>query len=201
MSLSLFWAMATFALAGAISPGPVNVLATAVGARAGFVRALPHVTGASVCYVLIVWLSGTGLQQLWRGWPWLGGALPYAGAGYLLYLAARIALAPVRAEDDDSAEAQSGLWRGALCQGLNPKAWWVAMSGVSVLVGVGEGQALRLMWFCALSGVICWLSVATWAGLGRVLRPWLAQPARQRVFNWLMAAALLAAVGPLLLPV
>ena len=30
---------------------------------------------------------------------------------------------------------------------------------------------------------------------------WLAQPARQRVFNWLMAAALLAAVGPLLLPV
>jgi threonine/homoserine/homoserine lactone efflux protein len=119
----------------------------------------------------------------------------------LLYLAARIALAPVRAEDDDSAEAQSGLWRGALCQGLNPKAWWVAMSGVSVLVGVGEGQALRLMWFCALSGVICWLSVATWAGLGRVLRPWLAQPARQRVFNWLMAAALLAAVGPLLSPV
>ena len=74
------------------------------------------------------------------------------------------------------------------------------MSGVSVLVGVGEGQALRLMWFCALSGVICWLSVATWAGLGRVLRPWLAQPARQRVFNWLMAAALLAAVGPLLSP-
>ena len=139
MDLSL-GAMVAFAVAGAVSPGPVNVLATAVGARAGFVRALPHVTGASVCYVLIVWLSGAGLQQLWRGWPWLGGALPYAGAGYLLYLAARIALAPVRAEDDDSAEAQSGLWRGALCQGLNPKAWWVAMSGVSVLVGVGEGQ-------------------------------------------------------------
>lgn len=69
MSTPWLMSIVLFALAGAISPGPVNLLATAVGSQAGFVRALPHVSGASLSYVLIVWLSGVGLQQLWLTWP------------------------------------------------------------------------------------------------------------------------------------
>ena len=50
--------MFLFSLAGAISPGPVNLIAASIGARAGFLKALPHVTGASVSYSAIVWLMG-----------------------------------------------------------------------------------------------------------------------------------------------
>jgi len=52
MSTPWLMSIVLFALAGAISPGPVNLLATAVGSQAGFVRALPHVSGASLSYVL-----------------------------------------------------------------------------------------------------------------------------------------------------
>ena len=40
MSTPWLMSIVLFALAGAISPGPVNLLATAVGSQAGFVRAL-----------------------------------------------------------------------------------------------------------------------------------------------------------------
>jgi threonine/homoserine/homoserine lactone efflux protein len=62
--LSILLPMFLFCLAGAISPGPVNVIAAHLGARLGFVRALPHVLGASLSYAAIVWLvalSGVGL--------------------------------------------------------------------------------------------------------------------------------------------
>lgn len=44
--------MALFALAGAISPGPVHVIASSQGARHGFWRALPHVRAR------LLWLRG-----------------------------------------------------------------------------------------------------------------------------------------------
>ncbi|AQR66234.1 hypothetical protein BXU06_15155 [Aquaspirillum sp. LM1] len=200
MSTPWLMSIVLFALAGAISPGPVNLLATAVGSQAGFVRALPHVSGASLSYVLIVWLSGVGLQQLWHTWPALGAMLPYAGAGYVLYLSGKIALASPSSPQDASAPCLPGFWQGVCCQTLNPKAWWVAMSGVSVLVGSGPDSAGRLAVFCAISGVICWGSVACWAALGQLIRPWLAQAGHQRWFNRGMALALLGSMVPMLLP-
>ena len=54
------------------------------------------------------------------------------------------------------------------------------MSGVSVLVWGRRRPGAAADGF-ALSGVICWLSVATWAGFGPGVRPSLAQPARASV--------------------
>ncbi len=61
--LSSVLAMAGFALAGAITPGPVNVLALRHGnGRAG--AAFCYVLGASVSYAVIVWLMGQSGQWL-----------------------------------------------------------------------------------------------------------------------------------------
>ena len=61
--------MAVFALAGAISPGPVNVIASALGATQGFLRALPHVPGATLSYCAVVWLTGSSLQWVLVAYP------------------------------------------------------------------------------------------------------------------------------------
>ena len=52
---ALMLAMGTFALMGAITPGPVNVLAIRHGAAAGRLTALAYVLGASLSYALVVW--------------------------------------------------------------------------------------------------------------------------------------------------
>jgi threonine/homoserine/homoserine lactone efflux protein len=78
---------------GAITPGPVNVLAIRHGAAAGRLTALAYVLGASLSYALVVWLMGQGgawlLHEAWavQGARWLGAA-------YLLHLAWRVATAP-----------------------------------------------------------------------------------------------------------
>ena len=55
--------MFIFALIGAISPGPVNIIATGSGASFGFRRTIPHVFGATIAYTLIVLLVGLGLKN------------------------------------------------------------------------------------------------------------------------------------------
>lgn len=195
--------MAMFALAGAISPGPVNVIASALGAAQGFARALPHVLGASLSYCAVVWLMGSSLQMVLVAYPQIAQVTQYVGAAYLLYLAIRIARAQPDAIAQDAGRGQAastlsvwtqGLLQGALTQSLNPKAWLVALSGVSLFVPQGPAGSARLLAFCAISGLVCFVSVAAWAALGRLIRRWLAHSPYQRLFNRVLAALLVFTV-------
>ncbi len=196
--------MAFFALAGAISPGPVNVIASALGAAQGFVRALPHVLGATLSYCGVVWLMGSSLQVVLVSYPEIAQVTQYVGAAYLLYLAVRIARAqpsvPGAAPQASSALQvwSQGLLQGALTQSLNPKAWLVALSGVSLFVPEGPDSTQRLLMFCAISGVVCFVSVAAWAALGKLIRRLLAHAPYQRLFNRLLAALLVVTVYSML---
>lgn len=190
--------MAFFALAGAISPGPVNLMASSLGARQGFWRTLPHVAGASLSYCGVILLMGAGMQAALSTYPALTTWTRYAGALYLLYLATRIAMAPAQALDTPNANAPGLGWRrgvlqGVLIQSLNPKAWLVALSGVSLFVP-HTASAAGLWLFCAVSGVICFVSIACWAALGTLVRRWLQQPRYQRIFNHVLALLLLLTV-------
>lgn len=200
--MSAVWMpMVFFALAGAISPGPVNVIASSLGARDGFVRALPHVAGASLSYCAVVLLMGAGMQALLT--PALATVAQYTAAAYLLYLAVRIASAPAQAMDALAApstrrQAWAGLLQGASVQSLNPKAWLVALSGVSLFVPLDAQHTSRLWLFCAISGIVCFLSVAVWAALGTLIRQWLHDLRYQRLFNRSLALMLALTVLPML---
>jgi threonine/homoserine/homoserine lactone efflux protein len=190
----ILFSMFLFSLAGAISPGPVNLIAASIGASNGFFRALPHVTGASVSYLLIVWLMGSGLNRVLLAYPEIAYLLQYVGAAYLLYLSVKIATAqPVTGMKSPSTRS-TGMMQGVLSQSLNPKAWLVAMSGVSLFVTAGPNASVLLLAFCGISAVVCFLSIATWAALGRLIGQWLAKATYQLMFNRLMALLLAATV-------
>lgn len=191
--------MALFALAGAISPGPVNLIASSLGARYGFWHAMAHVAGASLSYCAVILLMGGSTQWLLQTWPALTTAMQWAGAFYLLYLALKIALAPIQTMDTPGETTQGVHWRhgavkGALTQSLNPKAWLVALSGVSLFVPAGVDPSATLWFFCAISGLICFFSVACWAALGTLIRQWLRPMRHQRLFNRMMAGLLVLTV-------
>lgn len=196
--LSILFSMFLFSLAGAITPGPVNLMAASVGASAGFARALPHVSGASLSYAAIVWLMGSGLHRVLLAHPHFAHLLPYVGSAYLLYLATRIARAQTELGLSPPPARASGLLQGVLSQCLNPKAWLFAMSGVSLFVADAPDAATLLLVFCSMSGVVCFLSVGAWAVLGQWIRQWLASPVRQRHFNRFMALMLALTVVSML---
>lgn len=192
--MSVFISMFIFALIGAISPGPVNIIATGTGANFGFMRALPHVLGATIAYTLIVFLVGIGLNEVLETYPQITVILQYLGGAFLLYMSYKIAMAKPLSTDAVAEKKPPSLLEGALSQGLNPKAWLVSMSGVSLFVVANTPPALYLLIFCLISFVVCFIGVGSWAIIGHLIRKVLANERHQMVFNIVMGLLLSSTV-------
>lgn len=198
--ISSLLAMSTFALVGAITPGPVNVLALSHGSTQAAGRPMAFVLGASVSYALVVMLMGTSAQHVLTGNPILVSATQWMGGLYLLFLAWKIACAPTSTLKPSSGDSPIRHWQafgsGLSVQALNPKAWLVALSGVGLFV-LPQADARAYLWlFCGVSLVACVIGVGTWAVMGSALARWLESPVRQRYFNLALACMLaLTVVG------
>lgn len=216
MSSSLL-AMGIFTLVGAITPGPVNVLALRHGAARSRLACAFYVLGASASYAAVVWAMGQSAQWLMQALPRLSTAAEWLCAAYLLWLAWRLARAPAEAaeaEEAASGDASPGesrqhrespasrtlrlLLQGAAVQTLNPKAWLVALAGVGLFVLPQADAALALLQFCAMSLLACLVGVGSWALLGQALSSQLTTPRRQRLFHRLLALLLVASVAAML---
>lgn len=195
--LTLIIAMAIFALAGSITPGPVNILAIRHGSGGKAIVAMSYVLGASLSYTLVVWLMGKGSEQLLNN-QLVMLTMKWVGAAYLIYLAWRIATAPTT-ELHGSAVLQrdtavKAFVDGSITQSLNPKAWMVALSGVGLFV-LPQGNVQTALWlFCCVSLIACIFGVGCWAIAGRILTRWLSMPARQKAFNQTMGLLLACSV-------
>ncbi|MCJ8298841.1 MAG: LysE family translocator [Pseudomonadales bacterium] len=192
--MTIFMSMFIFALIGAISPGPVNIIATGAGANFGFRRALPHVFGATVAYTLIVFLAGIGLNGLLNAFPQIISTLQYIGAAFLLYMSFKIATASPLSDQTETTNRPPSFLEGALSQGLNPKAWLVSMSGVSLFVAANSPTSLYLLIFCLISFTVCFIGVSSWAALGHLIQSFLADKRHQTLFNVVMGLLLCSTV-------
>ncbi|WP_159650878.1 LysE family translocator [Vibrio atypicus] len=191
---SILIAMIAFAFVGAVTPGPVNILATSTAVQNGSGEAFKHVVGASVAYALVVFVSGSVLASLTHWLPLLERGMQLVGSGFLIYLAYKIYFAPVEALSIEGS-GTSGWLSGSLTQVLNPKAWLVAMSGVSLYV-VGQLEQQKWLWiFTTVSLIACLVGVGVWALLGRLFATYLSQPVKQRLFNRTMAIILIISVS------
>jgi threonine/homoserine/homoserine lactone efflux protein len=194
--MTVFLSMAAFALASSITPGPVNVVALSAGARHGLAASMRHVSGATVGFTLLLLLIGLGLHELLAHFPNLIDIVKWAGIGFLLYMAYKLAVDDGRLGADNPARCPS-FAHGAAMQWLNPKAWLASLAGMGAYAANGEGG---LVWqFTALYFVICYVSIASWAYAGTFLRKYLQESKRVRLFNRVMAALLAASALYLLI--
>ena len=185
--MSLTLSMAAFALAASISPGPVNIVALGAGAQHGLRPAMRHVTGATLGFILLLILIGLGLHQVLRHWPGLTLVLHWAGVLFLLYMAWKLASDNGALGEGRDTQSPS-LLRGAAMQWLNPKAWLACVAGIGAFVGQGETALLGQ--FSLIYLVICYLSLGCWALAGSLIRGYLDNPRRMRLFNRSLAALL-----------
>lgn len=196
--ISPLLAMGIFALVGAITPGPVNVLALSHGCARATWPSLCFVLGASLSYAGVVWLMGTGTQHLLLENPTLVNTTQWLGAAYLLFLAWKIANAPMPtlklAQADSPERRLQAFGDGVAVQALNPKAWLVALAGVSLFVLPPSNTPSHLWLFCGVSLLACVIGVGSWALMGRVLAHWLESPGRLRHLNRALACALAVTV-------
>jgi len=182
-----YLSMAAYALASSITPGPVNLVALNCGARFGFRASARHITGATVGFTLLLLLIGLGLYELLERAPILMRGIQWGGVAFLLYMAWRLAVDDGRLEPAAAGNGPS-LLDGALMQWLNPKAWLASVAGMGLFAA--NGDVLRVWLFAGLYFVICYGSIACWAGAGAFLSRYLQEPGRVRWLNRTMALLL-----------
>ena len=118
-----------------------------------------------------------------------------AFAALLLWLAWKIANAAPVGSNSGRGHPFTFL-QAALFQWVNPKAWMMALSAITLYASGDSTGALMLV--AAVFGIVNLPCVSAWAGLGTQAARWLSNPARLRAFNYTMAACLLATLAPVL---
>ena len=116
MSNSLLIAFVMFAVVMFFTPGPNNVMLLSSGLTYGFRRTVPHIAGITVGFAFMIGVVGIGLGTVFIAYPVLQMILKYAGAAYLIYLAAVIALSEPGEPDQENARGPMTFWRAAMFQ-------------------------------------------------------------------------------------
>jgi len=215
MTLDILIAFATFCFVSSITPGPNNLMLMASGANFGIKRTLPHWLGIGIGFTAMIVLVGVGLMQVFDAFPITYTILKVLSVAYLLYLAWKIAnAAPPRAfsgevaagsptenaTEQESDVEQTGtpmtFLQACAFQWVNPKAWAMALTAISVYTPTQGIAAILLT--ALIFGVINLPACSTWMFIGQQMRRFLTNPTRLRAFNIVMAVLLVASLYPML---
>jgi threonine/homoserine/homoserine lactone efflux protein len=197
MTLEQAVAFFLFAFVAAITPGPSNVLLTATGAQAGFWRGLPCAFGVSAGMGSMMFLAALGLGAVLIGHPDVMTAIRLCGAAFLLWLAWKIATAPVGA--GQASGRPTGFFGAAALQWVNPKAWMVSTGAVATYLQADSGGAIiQSILFALVFVSAAFPSNLIWLAFGATAQRLLQDERRGRVFNIVMGVVLAGSVVAIL---
>lgn len=196
MSVEIMTALLAFAAVSTVTPGPNNLMLLASGANFGYWRTLPHMFGIALGMVFMVLTLGAGVVGIFEQVAWSYELLKVLCVLYMLYLASKIARAGQLAKDTKARAKPFSFWQAALFQWVNPKAWSMALTAITLYSPERNLQNVALV---ALAfGFVNLPSVSVWVLMGTKLQRWLSNAKRLRYFNWGMASLLVASLYPVL---
>ena len=138
---------------------------------------------------------GAGLGVVFTTSPVVYQILKWVGFAYIVYLATLIVRSTSKS---DTGEAQYiGFIKATTFQFVNPKAWVVVASFMATMVPVGAGIAATIF-ICVFFFVFTCPGAFLWAVAGQVLKDWLSNPLRRRIFNIVSAVLLVLSMVPVL---
>lgn len=187
---------AVFSTIAAFTPGPNNLMLAASGVNYGFQKSVPHITGVTIGFMLLVFASALGLSRLFTAFPDLYSILRVLSFGFLIYLAWKIAMAgPI--EDASSAKPLNFLTAFAF-QWVNPKAITVTLSTITAYTGASQTPYFDLGVIMVIFFIVTVGSTVAWTIAGHYFGRFLKQDTMRRRFNISMAALLVASLMPVI---
>ena len=172
MTIEWYATLFGFALLTCGTPGPNNLMLTASGANFGVRRTLPHLIGVAVGQPVLQLVLALGFYPLFERWPLLKLSLQVLGSLYLLWLAWRIAVAGAPGDPERRSRPLT-LLEGLGFQFLNPKAWMMGISAISLFSLPGSAYWPSLWGIMAVFPMAGLPVCFAWVLFGHQLRRWI----------------------------
>jgi threonine/homoserine/homoserine lactone efflux protein len=183
--------LASLAIMG--SPGPSTISLVAAGIAYGPRDTVRYCAGLIVGTTAVLLAVGAGLTAALLAIPGLRWALLLVAAGYVLWLAVHLALAPPLNEQR-RVKSRPSFIDGAVLGVVNPKAW-IAVAAVFASARLAQNAVTdAALKFPLLTLMIIAIHVG-WLLAGRLLLPALRVPALARAVNLALAVVLVAATA------
>ena len=177
-----------------ITPGPGVLSLAGVGSAFGYANGVRYLVGLFIGTNLVCLGVITGLAAVLLAEPSLRVALTLVSAGYLLWLAFRIAFAGAKLAFIDR-PAPPGIRGGIILQAFNPKAYVVNTTLFSGFAFLAERPVLEMALKLVILNLL-WVTIhILWLWAGVTLRRMNLDARLQRGINVAMALAMVAVVG------
>lgn len=197
-SITILISIIIFTLSATTSPGPNNIMLLSSGLTYGYRRTLPHMYGIIIGFPLMVLLVGLGLGFVFEEFPIILEVLKVLGIIYLLYLAYKISKNKDTYDIKNKSKPFTFI-EAALFQWLNPKAWIMAITAISVFVNTSNNTFLQVVVVSLIFMFASIISSCTWTMGGVLIKKFIKSENAISKMNLIMASLLVLSILPIIL--
>ncbi len=173
------------------TPGPNNAVASYSAFNFGIRKTLPIILGVGFGYTTLVILLIFFLISVFQKYPYLQEVIRILGSFFLIYLAYKISFS--KGKSKSSTENPVKFLETYFFQFINPKGVMAAITLISKFVSQENyiNSSISVILVCS---VTAFLSITSWALLGKFLRKFATNNEFIKRFNYAMSILLVACV-------
>ena len=169
ISTELTFALVSFYFVMFVTPGPNNIMLFASGVKYGFKKTIPHILGIPLGHFIQISLVSLGLGFVFQAYPMVQQVLKIIGCLYLFFLAYRM-FGSLNMKESKKTGRPLKFYEAALFQILNPKAWVIAITAVSVFFPKDESFITGLLFLTCIAPIVNLPSISIWVLFGSSIR-------------------------------
>ncbi len=174
------------------SPGPNNIVASYSGFNFGVLKTIPHMCGVIFGFTTLVTIMNFGLVNVFQKYPIIQEILKYTGTLFLIYLAYKISFS--KGKSQSKTENPVKFYETFFFQFINPKGVMAAITLISKFVSQ-ENYISSSITVIVVCSVTAFLSITSWALLGKFLRKFATNNEFIKRFNYAMSILLVGCVA------
>lgn len=194
MTVSIWIAFISYAIATAYTPGPNNILSLNTTTTYGFRQSNPLRIGIGVGFTILIFITSLITYFFGSYAPVVVSYLKYFGAAYIFYLSYKV----FRAKPIENSEAKiPKFWTGFFLQFMNVKVILYGFTAVSTFFLPNYSSFQDLIWFYLILVVNSLIAIWVWGILGYALKNFINK--YYKIFNIVMALVLVESAVSILL--
>ena len=198
-NMSMIVSITSFILITHITPGPTNVILLSSVINYGYKKSFPFMFANIISYPLLMIFTAFGIGVFLIEHDNIMFILKAVGLLYLCYMAWKIFNDTSSFENNSSITTKPfSFWQGLIYPWINPKAWIVYSSIITVFVTSVEKSSQQISFIIFLIFISMIITVSIWSFGGILLKRFLKNKKVLKRVNQIMAILLVCSIIPIL---